>query len=244
MATTRDLIGTYGQAGNTGTTDDINITIRKNSYCAGTRDDELQILPNNNFIYFNSEVIYQIAAPIDTIIDAVVEIPGKPPVKVTALSVFDPYSSFIGALISVISGDQPGAIRLRVVKFDNYPIVQEAPEVMVDYLFDPYGPGTELIPGIYVYINKNETVIGENVTGTITINNLVPGNGYNVNFRSAVDDSQILGINEFLDTPGFLATAETMVIPISIPNTLLQDLDTNIIVSIFSNFLPPPPDEA
>lgn len=240
MATTRDLTGTYGQTGVTGTTDDITLVIRRNSYCAGTRDDELQILASTSNVLFNSEVIFQIPAPIGSVFDAVVEIPGKPAVKVTALSVFDPYTLFEGATIQVISGFENGVIKLRIVSFNNYPLVQESPEITVSESFDPYA---EPIPAIYLYLDKNEVTVGENLTGTVTINNLVPGNGYNVYFRSLVDDSQILGINEFLDTPGFLATAETMVIPFSIPSTLLQDLETEISVSVFANFVSPPPVE-
>jgi hypothetical protein len=240
MATTKDLTGTYGQSGNDATTDDITGIIRKNSYCAGTRDDPLVIETTETQVSRNSSFIYSIQAPANTVIDGVLEVPGQPSVKVSALSKYDPIELVYSANIEVYTGSAIGQVNLKIVSFNNYPLFQDAQSVEVI----DFDPGTSPDPGIYVYIDKYEEEIGTNFTGSITLTNLVIGQSYSVNFINLLTEEVITGISSVLDESSLIATSETMVIPFSVPSSIFTNLETLITASIFSNILPPPPNEA
>lgn len=237
MATTKDLTGTYGQTGNNATTDDISLIIRKNSYCAGTRDDLLSIIASHTTVGMNDTIFYTIECPVNTLIDAVIEIPGKPNVKATLVSQYDFYSAGSNAQIEVPTGDVTGTIKIKIVSVNNYPLIQDGPDIeVVD------SDSNAKIPGIFVYLDKNEVNIGTNITGSITLNNLVIDDSYTVVFEHYVTEEPIVGISDFLDDSPFIATAETMVIPFSVPNTLFTSNEIEIFASIVNNTPPPPSD--
>lgn len=247
MAILRDLTATYGQTGNNSTSDNIDVVVRKNSYCAGTRDDPFAYrLSSSQDNDVPSLQIYDtgylsIYAPLNTIIDVTIAIPGKPKARLTTVSVSLDPSSPPAALIEFTVAGITGQVEITIVSYNNYPLHQVIPPIpIVDEFL-----GLLKQPDIYVFLDKYDELVGTNITGIVTLNNLEVDGTYVVSFYNKATSDRIMGLNEFLDSPSFVATAESMTIPLSIPSTLfnLQDIDINAVLSSFV-LPPPPPDEA
>lgn len=223
----KHLYGTYGLFGQNGTTDDNTLVIKHNSYCAGTRDENILITTNNTSIGINNNFRYFFKGPEGTVIDGVVKIPGIPVIKFTTVIVYDADAGENRGYIDLSSNATTGTIELEIVTVNNYPLKQSGPSITVVNI-----DTNNKEPKILVYLNKYTEDVGTVLTGTVSLFNLVIGDQIVVNFTGSNGDNYIL--NPDLENY-FTVTSSTMVFPLIINSSIFSSLQDKIVATVLSN---------
>lgn len=203
-----DLIGTYGLAGQNGVADNFDAVIRYKSYCAGTRDEEINISFSDKYIIPGGEFNFKLTGPLGSVIDGVLKIPGLPSIKFTSVIKYDSDFNENTVYISGVAGETTGNIILEICSINNYPVKKISDSIIIED--DPYGNSPS--PSVYVKLNKYSYLESETVTGSIIVINLSVGVPYTVYFEDENQNNYTL--NETL-TNEFIATSPVMIFPLT-----------------------------
>jgi hypothetical protein len=179
MATYRDLNGRYGFVGDE--ENSIVQIINQNSYCAGTRLNEIVVEFDRSVLMPNDTNFFRIISEVEEDFDGVLTMPGLPPILFSTRTKFDPYSGDFIATISFNVNTTPGNVGLYVATKNIYYRQYNNPTACsVGSFGDGSSPFSE--PDIFVYIKNNNVPESDTMELLITCINLTPMANYSIGF--------------------------------------------------------------
>jgi hypothetical protein len=179
MATYKDLNGRYGFVGDE--ENSIVQIINQNSYCAGTRLNEIIVEFERPILMPNDTSYFTIISEVEEDFDGELTIPGLPPILFSTRTKFDPYSANFRAIVEFNVGTDQGPIGIQVAtKNIYYRDFFNAAIAEVGFSGDGSSPFSQ--PDIFVYIKNNNAPESDTIELLITCINLTPMVNYSIGF--------------------------------------------------------------